>query len=78
MKERLRLMLDARIVAEVRAMAAERDVVESVRRRAPIRVIRNRRSFRSARRRALECLRVGLDLRWTPSRSRDVGMARHG
>jgi hypothetical protein len=72
MKERLRLALDARIVAEVRAMVRERGMsLSQFIEEHLLRVVRNRRSFRSAKRRALERLRGGLDLRWTPSRSRE-------
>jgi hypothetical protein len=72
MKERLRLALDSRVVAEVRAMATERGMsLSQFVEEHLLRVVRNRRSFTSAKRRALERLRVGLDLRWTPSRSRE-------
>lgn len=57
-------MLDARLVAEVRAMAAERGIsLNQFVDEHLLRVIRNRRSFRSARSRALQDLRVGLDQR---------------
>lgn len=72
MKERLRLVLDARIVAEVREMATERRMsLNQFVEEQLLGVVRSRRFFRTAKRRALERLRVGLDLRWTPSRSRD-------
>ena len=72
MKERLRLALDAAIVAELRAAAAERGMSLNrfVEEHLSL-VIRKRRSFDRAKRRARERLRVGLDLRWTPSQLRD-------
>lgn len=72
MKERLTLRLDASIIAEVRTRAADRGVsLNRFVHEQLLHVIRGRRSFKSARRRALERLRVGLDLHWTPTRSRD-------
>lgn len=72
MKKQLRLTLDQQIVANLRTMAAERGVSLSQFVHEQLsRTIPKRRSFRTARRRALERLRLGLDLDWTPTRSRD-------
>jgi hypothetical protein len=35
-----------------------------------------RKTYRRARKRALACLREGMDLRWTPPRSRDQVLER--
>lgn len=72
MKIQIRLTLDREIVDELRTMAAERGVSLShfVNEQLSC-MIPRRRSFRTARRRALGRLRVGLDLRWSPSLSRD-------
>jgi hypothetical protein len=72
MKTNVTLKLDADLLREARVIAAEEgqsvsalltDQLESL--------VRGRKSFERARRRALARLRTGLDLRWTPPRSRD-------
>lgn len=72
MKTNVTLKLDADLLREARVIAAEEgrsvsalltDRLESL--------IRERKAFERARRRALARLREGLDLRWTPPRSRD-------
>ncbi len=72
MKTNVTLKLDADLLREARVLAAEEgrsvsalltDRLESL--------IRERKAFDRARRRALARLREGLDLRWTPPRSRD-------
>ena len=72
MKTNVTLKLDADLLREARVIAAEEgrsvsallaDRLESL--------VRERKAFDRARRRALARLRAGLDLRWTPPRSRD-------
>ena len=72
MKTNVTLKLDAELLREARVIAAEEgrsvsalltDRLESL--------VRDRKAFDRARRRALARLREGLDLRWTPLRSRD-------
>ena len=72
MKTNITLKLDGDLLREARVMAAEEgksvsamltDRLESM--------VRDRRAFEQARRRALARLRHGLDLRWTPPTSRD-------
>lgn len=71
-KERLTLWLDAGIVAEARAMAAKRQIsLSAFLREQLLHIVYERRAFRNAKRRALKRLRTGLDLRWSPQRSRD-------
>ena len=72
MKTNVTLKVDADLLREARVIAAEEgrsvsalltDRLESL--------VRDRKAFDRARRRALARLREGLDLRWTPPRSRD-------
>jgi hypothetical protein len=71
-KTNVTLKLDADLLREARVLAAEEgrslsallaDRLEAL--------IRERKAFERARRRALARLRDGLDLRWTPPRSRN-------
>jgi hypothetical protein len=72
MKNQIRLTLGREIVAQLCTMAAGRGVSLSHSVNELLaRIILRRRSFRTGRRRALDRLRFGLDLRWTPSLSRD-------
>jgi hypothetical protein len=72
MRTNVTLKIDADLLREARVIAAEEgrsvsalltDRLESL--------VRERKAFERARRRALARLREGLDLRWTPPRSRD-------
>jgi hypothetical protein len=72
MKTNITLKLDADLLREARVVAAEAgrsmsalltDQLEAI--------VRERKSFDKARRRALARLREGLDLQWTPPGSRD-------
>jgi hypothetical protein len=72
MKTNVTLKLDADLLREARVIAAEdgssvsallSDRLESL--------VRERKAFERAHRRALARLRKGFDLRWTPPRSRD-------
>jgi hypothetical protein len=71
-KTNVTLKLDADLLREARVVAAEEgrsisallaDRLESI--------VRERKAFDKARRRALARLRDGLDLQWTPPKSRD-------
>lgn len=72
MKTNITLKVDAALLREARVIAAEqgRSVSAFLTDRLE-QLIRERRAFEKARRRALARLRHGLDLRWTPPRSRD-------
>ena len=72
MKTNVTLKLDAGLLREARILAAEGgtslSALLSERLEA---IVRERKAFDRSRRRALARLRTGLDLRWTPPRSRD-------
>lgn len=71
MKTKLTLKVDAALIGEARMMAADRGISLSALLCEQLQqIVGTRRSFRNAKRRALARLRVGLDLRWTPPRSR--------
>lgn len=72
MKTNVTLKLDADLLREARVIAAEegRSVSALLTERLES-MIRERKFFDKARRRALARLREGLDLQWTPPRSRD-------
>jgi hypothetical protein len=72
MKANVTLKLDSDLLREARVLAAEegRSVSALLTDRLEA-IIRDRKAFEKARRRALARLREGLDLRWTPPRSRD-------
>ena len=72
MKTNVTLKLDADLLRETRVVAAEEgrslsalltDRLEGI--------VRERKAFDKARRRALARLRKGLDLQWTPTKFRD-------
>ena len=72
MKTNITLKLDADLLREARVVAAEEgrsmsalltDQLEGI--------VRERKAFDKARRRALARLREGLDLQWTPPATRD-------
>jgi hypothetical protein len=72
MKTNVTLKLDADLLREARVIAAEegRSVSALLTDRLEG-LIRDRKAFDRARRRALARLRKGLDLRWVPPKSRD-------
>ena len=72
MKTNITLKVDADLLRDARVIAAEegRSVSALVADRLEA-LVRERRAFERARRRALARLREGLDLGWTPPRSRD-------
>jgi hypothetical protein len=72
MKTNVTLKLDSDLLREVRVLAAEKGSSISALLADRLEVmIRERKAFEKARRSALARLREGLDLRWSPPRSRD-------
>lgn len=72
MKANITLKIDTDLLREARILAAEEG--SSLSAMVAVRleeVVRGRKEYRQARRRALARLREGLDLRWTPAASRD-------
>jgi len=72
MKANITLKLEADLLREVRVLAAEEGTSVSALLAARLeQVVRERKGYNQARRRAVTRLRKGFDLRWTPARSRD-------
>ena len=72
MKTNVTLKLDADLLREVRVLAAEEDTSISALLTARLeQIVRERKTYQRARKRALARLREGLDLRWTPPATRD-------
>ena len=72
MKTNITLKIDADLLREARIMAAQEDTsVSGLLTRQLESVVRQRRAYDSARRRALARLKQGWDLGWTPPASRD-------
>jgi hypothetical protein len=72
MKTNVTLKLDADLLREARVVAAEegRSISALLSDRLEA-IVRERKAFDQARRRALSRLRQGFDLQWTPPASRD-------
>jgi hypothetical protein len=72
MKANITLKLDADLLREARILAAEegRSISALLAERLEA-MVREPKSFERARRRALARLREGMNLQWTPPRSRD-------
>jgi hypothetical protein len=72
MKTNVTLKLDADLLREARVLAAEegRSISALLTERLES-MVRERKAFDRARRRALARLREGLDLQWTPPKSRN-------
>ena len=72
MKTNVTLKLDADLLREARVIAAEegRSISALMTERLES-IVRERKAFEKARRRALARLRDGLDLQWMPPASRD-------
>ncbi|MDQ7859355.1 MAG: hypothetical protein QN174_08755 [Armatimonadota bacterium] len=72
MRRNVTLKLDAALLREARVLAAEegRSLSALLADRLEM-LIRERKAFERARRRALARLREGCDLQWTPPRTRD-------
>jgi len=72
MKTNITLKLDAALLREVRILAAEQDTSISALLAARLEeMVRARNTYDRARKRSLARLREGLDMHWTPPRSRD-------
>jgi len=72
MKSNITLKLDADLLREARVLAAEEDTSISAMLAAKLeQIVRDRKTYQRARKRALARLREGMDLRWTPPKSRD-------
>lgn len=72
MKANITLKLDAELLREARILAAEQDTsISALLAERLEEIVRQRKSYDRARRRALARLREGLDIHWTPPRSRD-------
>ena len=72
MKTNITLKLDAALLREIRVLAAEEGTSISAMLAARLEeIVRQRKSYDQARKRALARLEKGLDIRWTPPRSRD-------
>ena len=71
MKTNVTLKLDSDLLREVRVLAAEQgSSISALMADRLEAMIRERKAFEKARRSALARLREGLDLRWSPPRSR--------
>jgi hypothetical protein len=72
MKTNITLKLDADLLRQVRVLAAEEDTSISALLAARLeQIVRDRKTYARARKRALARLREGMNLRWTPPSSRD-------
>jgi hypothetical protein len=72
MKTNITLKLDANLLREIRILAAEENTSISALLAERLEgIVRERKTYDQARRRALSRLRKGFDLQWTPPRSRD-------
>ena len=72
MKTNITLKLDAALLREIRVLAAEEGTSISALLAARLeQIVSERKTYERARKRALARLREGLDLQWTPPRSRD-------
>lgn len=72
MKSNITLKLDSALLREAKILAAEEGTSISALLAARLeQVVRERKTYDRARRRALARLREGMDLHWTPPRCRD-------
>jgi hypothetical protein len=72
MKINFTLRIDAELLREARILAAtEGSSISALLAARLEQAVRERKGYRQARRSALARLRPGLDLNWTPTRSRD-------
>jgi hypothetical protein len=72
MKSNITLKLDADLLREARILAAEENTSISALLAARLeQIVRERKNYDRACKRALVRLREGMDLRWTPPASRD-------
>jgi len=72
MKANITLKLDSDLLREVRILAAEEGTsISSLLASRLEEIVRGRKAYGRAKKRALARLREGFDLQWTPPRSRD-------
>jgi len=72
MKTNVTLKLDSELLREVKILAAQNgSSISAMLSDSLERLIRDRASYAEARKRAQARLRKGMDLGWTPARSRD-------
>jgi len=72
MKTNITLKLDNALLREAKILAAENGTSISALVTSRLeQIVRERKTFSRARRRALSRLREGMDLHWSPPRSRD-------
>jgi len=72
MKTNITLKLDADLLREARVLAAEEDTSISALLASRLeQIVRERKAYNKARQRALARLSKGMDLRWSPPRSRE-------
>lgn len=72
MKSNITLKLDSDLLREIRILAAEQGTSISAMLAARLeQLVRERKTYERARKRAVARLRKGLDIDWTPPRSRD-------
>jgi hypothetical protein len=72
MKTNITLKLDASLLREIRVLADEEGTsISALLAERLEQIVRERKTYERARKRALARLREGLDLQWTPPRSRD-------
>lgn len=72
MKTNITLKLDASLLREIRVLAAEEGTsISALLAERLEQIVRERKTYERARKRALARLREGLDLQWTSPRSRD-------
>ncbi len=72
MKTNITLKLDTALLRGIRVLAAEEGTSISALLATRLeQIVRERKAYERARKRALARLREGLDLQWTPPRSRD-------
>jgi hypothetical protein len=72
MKTNITLKIEADLLREARVLAAEDGTSVSAMLATRLEeVVRERKGYQQARRRAVARLRKGFDLQWTPPRSRD-------
>jgi hypothetical protein len=71
-KTNITLKLDASLLREARVLAAENGTsISAMLSERLEQIVRERKNYDRARRRALHRLREGMNLRWTPPRSRE-------
>ena len=72
MKANITLKLDSDLLKQVRIMAAEQDTSVSAMLSAQLeKILRERKGYDRAKRRALSRLRRGWNLNWMPAKNRD-------